>query len=152
MKVMCHTASAKFSFFFLITYLNVNTIRNARSTRPLSATSLFKQEKGKRAPFYVREAYRGSTRWRWSLTSSSSFTLKRKPGTHCTGGYVIPRAGLVISENKSLAPAGIRSPDGTGRSPVAMHSNFTYCIAKIQSSKKVQQILARRFNSRGYRI
>jgi hypothetical protein len=34
---------------------------------------------------------------------------KEKPGTHCTGGWVLP--GPVWTCEKNLAPTGIRSPD-----------------------------------------
>ena len=35
---------------------------------------------------------------------------RERPGTHCTGGWVGPRAGLDRC-GKSRPPAGIRSPD-----------------------------------------
>jgi hypothetical protein len=36
---------------------------------------------------------------------------RERPGTHCTGGWMGPRAGV-----KNLAPTGIRSPDRPARS------------------------------------
>ena len=38
----------------------------------------------------------------------------KKPGTHCIGSWVAPRAGLLGAEN--LASTGIRSPDRPARS------------------------------------
>ena len=37
----------------------------------------------------------------------------KRPGTHCTGGWVDPRVGLDWCEK---FPTGIRSPDGPARS------------------------------------
>jgi hypothetical protein len=50
------------------------------------------------------------TRWGWvvSITPRPRFTPgERTPGTHCTGGWVGPRAGL-DTEEKSFTPAGDR--------------------------------------------
>jgi hypothetical protein len=41
----------------------------------------------------------------------------QRPGTHFTGGWVSPRAGLDGAEN--FAPIGIRSPDRPARSESA---------------------------------
>jgi hypothetical protein len=41
--------------------------------------------------------------------ASAAFIPRERPGTHCTGGWVGPKAGLAGAEN--LAPTGIRSPD-----------------------------------------
>jgi hypothetical protein len=43
------------------------------------------------------------------LWSVSRFTPRKRPGTHCTEGWVVPRAGLDGTENFALT--GIRSPD-----------------------------------------
>jgi hypothetical protein len=40
---------------------------------------------------------------------------RERPGTHCTGGWVGPTAGLDVCE-KSRPPTGIRSPDRPARS------------------------------------
>jgi hypothetical protein len=54
------------------------------------------------------------TRWGWvvSVTTRPRFNLgERTPDTHCTGGWVGPRAGLAQRiEEKSFAPAGDRTP------------------------------------------
>jgi hypothetical protein len=39
---------------------------------------------------------------------------RERPGTHCTGGWVDPRAGLDVCEKSR--PTGIRSPDRPSRS------------------------------------
>jgi hypothetical protein len=44
----------------------------------------------------------------------AAFYPRERPGTHCTGDWVSPRAGLTGAEN--LAPTGIRSPDRPARS------------------------------------
>ena len=51
-----------------------------------------------------------------SVVSATPRPLHRreKPGTHCIGGWVGPRAGLDDAEN--LAPTGILSPDRPARS------------------------------------
>ena len=43
--------------------------------------------------------------------------LRERPGTHCTGGWVGPSAGL---EGGNSRPNGIRSPDRRARSSVAI--------------------------------
>jgi len=44
----------------------------------------------------------------------AAFYPRERPGTHCTGGWVDPRAGLERCGN--LAPTGIRFPDRLSRS------------------------------------
>jgi len=41
---------------------------------------------------------------------------RERPGTHCTGGWVGPRAGLEGCGISRPPPPGIRSPDRTARS------------------------------------
>jgi hypothetical protein len=45
---------------------------------------------------------------------------QERPGTHCTGGWVGPRAGL-----ENLAPTGIRSPDRPARSQSLYRLRYT---------------------------
>jgi hypothetical protein len=45
----------------------------------------------------------------------AAFYPRERPGTHCTGGLVGPRAGLDVCE-KPRPPTGIRSPDRSARS------------------------------------
>jgi len=54
--------------------------------------------------FHDRGTRRG---WVVSSTFRPHFTSGKKPGTHFTGGWVGPRAGLDRAEN--LVPTGIRS-------------------------------------------
>jgi hypothetical protein len=60
---------------------------------------------------------------------------RERPGTHCTGGWVGPRAGLDVCE-KSL-PTGIRSPDHPARSQslyrlsYPFHKELTIAIGNI---------------------
>jgi hypothetical protein len=51
--------------------------------------------------------------WVVSVTPRPLYPRER-PGTHCTGGWVGPRAGLNLCEN--LTPTGIRSPHRPARS------------------------------------
>jgi hypothetical protein len=46
--------------------------------------------------------------------SPAASTPGKRPGTHCTGGWVGPRAVWTGAEN--LAPTGIRSPERPARS------------------------------------
>ena len=46
--------------------------------------------------------------WVFNATPRPLYPWKR-PGTHCIGGWVGPKAGLDVSEN--LDPTGIRTPD-----------------------------------------
>jgi hypothetical protein len=69
---------------------------------------LVSKKKSKAVPLHAMEALGGRggiapthsrprTRWRWvvSITPRPRFTPKeRTPGTHCTGGWVGPRAGM----------------------------------------------------------
>jgi hypothetical protein len=45
----------------------------------------------------------------------TALPLGKRPGTHCTGGWVGPRAGLG-GRGKSRPPNGIRSQDPPARS------------------------------------
>jgi hypothetical protein len=47
-------------------------------------------------------------------TTPRPLYLRERPGTHCNGGWVGPRAGLDVYENSR--PTGIRSPDCPARS------------------------------------
>ena len=52
--------------------------------------------------------YRGTRRgWVVSSTPRPHFTPRERPGTHFTGGWVVPRAGL--DQRKNLVPSRIRS-------------------------------------------
>jgi hypothetical protein len=53
-------------------------------------------------------------RVRGQLHSPVALPPGKRPGTHCVGGWVGPRAGLDGCEN--LALTGIRSPDRPARS------------------------------------
>jgi hypothetical protein len=124
---MCHTVSAKFSFFFPQTIPQCTQNTKCLKHPSFVGDVLIQMKKGRVLNLYARKAPRGSTRWRCviNLTPSSSYTLKRTHGTHCPGGYAGPRARLDVSANrKSFAPAGIRTPDGTERSQVAKHSRL----------------------------
>jgi len=46
----------------------------------------------------------------------------KRPGTHCAGGWVGPRAGLEGAEN--FAPTGIRSPDLPARSESLYRTSY----------------------------
>ena len=58
-------------------------------------------------PFHDHGTRRG---WGVSVTPRPLFTPGKNPDTHCTGGWVGPRAGLDRCR-KSRPPTGIRSPD-----------------------------------------
>jgi hypothetical protein len=47
-------------------------------------------------------------------TTPRPLYLRERPGTHCTGGWVDPKAGLDVCEKSR--PTGIRSPDRPARS------------------------------------
>jgi hypothetical protein len=50
----------------------------------------------------------------WSVSRPGRFYPRERPGTHCTGGWVDPRAGLDRCGKSRLT--GIRSPDLPARS------------------------------------
>ena len=52
--------------------------------------------------------------WSGQRHAPAALYSRERPGTHCTGGWVGPRAVWTGVEN--LAPTGIRSPDRPGRS------------------------------------
>jgi hypothetical protein len=55
------------------------------------------------------------------LHAAAVLPAGNNPGTHLTGGWVSPRDGLgVLEEKKSLALTGIRIPKQPARSPVAI--------------------------------
>ena len=45
---------------------------------------------------------------------------RERPSTHCTGGWVGPRAGLDRRGKSRPPPTGIRSPDRPARNSVAI--------------------------------
>ena len=53
--------------------------------------------------------------WMVNTTLPAALPQRKRPGTHCTGGWVGPRAGL-DGCGKSRPPPGIRSPDRPARS------------------------------------
>ena len=62
-----------------------------------------KAERGSRCILYF--FFNLSARWGWVVNASPRPLYTREwPGTHCTGGWVDPRAGLEGAEN--LAPTG----------------------------------------------
>jgi hypothetical protein len=86
-----------------------------------------KNKKGERSPYNrPRRAQRGSrgiallildlgARRVWVVSTTPRPLYPQEiPGTHCTGGWVGPRAGLDVCEKS--CPTGIRSPDHPARS------------------------------------
>jgi hypothetical protein len=80
--------------------------------------------KSKAVPLYAMEALGGrgdiAPRWGWvvSITPRPRFT----PGTHCTGGWVGPRAGLDTDvRGKILCPRRGSKPDRPVVQPVVRH-------------------------------
>jgi hypothetical protein len=67
------------------------------------------------------------TRWRWvvSITPRPRFTPRERtppPGTHCTGGWVGPRAGVdTEARGKILWPCQGSNPDRPAVQPVVRH-------------------------------
>jgi len=47
--------------------------------------------------------------------ASAALYPRERPGTHCTGGWVVPRAGLDRCGKSRPPPTGIRSPDRPAR-------------------------------------
>jgi hypothetical protein len=56
----------------------------------------------------------GTRRGVWSGSCPGRLYHRERPGTHCTGGWVDPRAGL--DNCGKSRPNGIRSPDLPARS------------------------------------
>ena len=61
--------------------------------------------------FHDRGTRRGGE---WSAARPGRILPRERPGTHFTGGWVGPRAGMDGAEN--LVATGIRSPDHLARS------------------------------------
>ena len=58
---------------------------------PIQATKVLKLGRGIALPF-LRPRHR---RWVWGVsTTPRPLCLRERPGTHCTGGWVVPRVGL----------------------------------------------------------
>jgi hypothetical protein len=55
-------------------------------------------------------------------TTPRPFYPRERPGNHCTGGWVGPRAGLACAKNRT--PTGIRSPDRPARSQSLYRLNY----------------------------
>ena len=68
-----------------------------------------------------------------STLGPDRFTLRRRPGTHCTGGWVGPKAGL-DGYGKSLLHR-VRSPDRPTRSK----SLYRWCKL-LMSPMKIEEI------------
>ena len=64
----------------------------------------------------------GTRRGEGSASPPGHSLTRERPGTHCTGGWMGPRAGL-DGCGKSRPPTGIRSPDRPARS----HSLYRLC-------------------------
>jgi hypothetical protein len=92
--------------------------------------------KGKAVPLHAMEAMEERRYSSYSLTTSAldggewsatrpgrAFTPgERTPGTHCTGGWVGPRAGLdTEATGKILCPSRESNPDGPVVQPVVRH-------------------------------
>ena len=78
---------------------------------PIQATKALRVGRGIALP-YLRLRH-----WRWGWwvsTTPRPLYPRERPVTHCTGGWVVPRAGL-DGCGKSL-PTGFRSPDRLARS------------------------------------
>jgi hypothetical protein len=88
--------------------------------------------KGKAVPLHAMEALRGERRYSsYSFSTSAldggewlasrlgrAFTPgERTPGTHCTGGWVGPRAGVDTEARGKIVPAGDRTPIARSSSP-----------------------------------
>src|SRR5215469_14147913 len=70
----------------------------------------------------------------WSASRPGRLYPQERPGTHCTGGWVGPGAGL--DRCGKSRPTGIRSPDLPARSESLYRlrysgSNFTRTMLKI---------------------
>jgi hypothetical protein len=67
----------------------------------------------------------GARRGRVVSITLRSLYPRERPGTHCTGGWVGPRAGLDVCEKSH--PTGIRSPDRPARSHSLYRLSYPAC-------------------------
>ena len=82
--------------------------------------SPYKPPRKHRGEYIDRCFFNLGTRWVWvvNVTPLAALFLRRRLGTHCTGGWVGP--GPVWTGMENLAPTSIRSPDSPVRSAVAI--------------------------------
>ena len=79
---------------------------------PIQATKALRAGRGIALPYLTPR----HCRWGGGVsTTPRPLYPRERPGTHCTGGWVGPRAGL-DGCGKSRTPTGIRSPDRPARS------------------------------------
>ena len=106
--------------------------------------SLVNIKKGKMHPCTGRAAHRwsrgialsfhdhGTRRGEGSASRHGRSLPRERPGTHCTGGWVGPRAGLDRCEN--LAPNEIRSPDRPARSQSLYRLSYPAQLVSIMAT------------------
>jgi hypothetical protein len=83
----------------------------------------------------------GARRWVVVSTTPRPLYPRERPGTHCTEGWVVLRAGLVLCEN--LAPTGIRSPDRPARSQSLYWLSYPAHMLKLRCRAKIIRVKGR---------
>jgi hypothetical protein len=78
-------------------------------------------------------------RWEWSVPRPGRFTPEeRAPGTHCTGGWVGPRAGLYDTEKrKFLTLPGLERKEIVGDKYNVLVDDFISANGKAGRSTEI---------------
>jgi hypothetical protein len=85
----------------LLTYLRYVKCTLVQSLRLCKSRTAHRGSRGIALPFLDHGTRRG---WGGQLHAPAALYLRERPGTHCTGGWVSPRAGL--DERKISPPPG----------------------------------------------
>jgi hypothetical protein len=65
---------------------------------------------------YLYSFFNLVARWEWVVNATPRpLYARERPGTHCTGGWVGPLAGLDGGGKSPPPPSGIRTPDRPAR-------------------------------------
>jgi hypothetical protein len=75
--------------------------------------SYYRREQAQMVDRNIDLPFRNFGTRRWSVVRFTPRPIypRKRPGTHCTGGWVGPRAGLDVCEKSAAPPTGIISPD-----------------------------------------
>ena len=87
--------------------------------------------------------YLGARWGGWLTLPPGRFTLGMRPGTHCTGAWVGPRAG--VDRCGEVAPTGNRSPDFIARSKtqeILRRIRQTYLSPDVSSNMHIDGVRA----------
>ena len=114
----CHRAQFRTYYTMLLILLRYSVIETVNIKVKFTLEQATKAQKWSRDSSIFLNF---GARWGWVVNAMPrSLYSRERPGTHCIGGRVGPRAGLDGCGKSRPPPIGIRSPDG----PVCSESPY----------------------------